>query len=111
MPDGARSSFARQDSGLCSDLMNRLSLSDCSRVSTGPEVWKDYYEPDDDGDVQLHLAIASGYLEVVDSLIRMAPSTEFLSIQNNQVTVKKTVSSYFSIIILLEQKNSKKYFI
>ena len=91
MPDGARSTdfsgFNRQDSGLCSDLMNRLSLSDCrvSSTSIGPDVWKDYYEPDDDGDVQLHLAIASGYLEVVDSLIRMAPSTVFLSIQNNQV--------------------------
>ncbi len=90
---GARSgdltaSFQRQDSGLCAELMNRLSLSgrdDSAGGATSQDVWKEYYEPDDDGDVQLHLAIASGYLEVVDSLIRMAPSTEFLSIQNNQV--------------------------
>ena len=87
MPDGARSTdFRRQDSGLCTDLMNRLSLSD-RQGSTGSssDVWREYYEPDDDGDVQLHLAIASGYLEVVDSLIRMAPTNDFLSIQNNQV--------------------------
>ena len=82
-------SFQRQDSGLCVELMNRLSLTGREDSAAGgainQDVWKEYYEPDDDGDVQLHLAIASGYLEVVDSLIRMAPSTEFLSIQNNQV--------------------------
>ena len=89
MPDGSKSTdFSRQDSGLCSDLMTRLSLTDhngSAGSGTSSDVWKEFYEPDDDGDVQLHLAIASGYLEVVSSLIRMAPSVEYLSIQNNQV--------------------------
>ena len=91
MPDGSKSAdFIRQDSGLCSELMTRLSLADhngSTGSSSSSDVWKEYYEQDDDGDVQLHLAIASGYLEVVNSLIRMAPSVEFLSIQNNQVAL------------------------
>jgi ankyrin only family protein len=47
------------------------------------DAWKEYYEQDEDGDVQLHLAIASGYVEVVHALIRMAPHPDYLSIQNN----------------------------
>ena len=103
MPGGgatALDSYLRQDSGLCSELMNRLSLSDSRVLSTSQDVWKEFYEPDEDGDVQLHLAIASGYLEVVDSLIRMAPSTDFLSIQNNQV-IRKTFNLVIEALLTL----------
>ena len=48
-----------QDSGVCSDLMMRLSLSsDTSSRLQQPhpnETWREYFEPDEDGDVQLHL--------------------------------------------------------
>jgi len=45
----------------------------------------EYYEPDSDGDCQLHLAIASGFVEVVFALIRMAPHPSYLDIQNNEL--------------------------
>ncbi|QQP57615.1 Uncharacterized protein FKW44_002659, partial [Caligus rogercresseyi] len=64
--------------GLSREL-GALSLSD----KLDPEAWREYYEPDEDGDVQLHLAIASGFVEVVYALIRMVPDPEFLNIQNN----------------------------
>lgn len=67
-----------QDSGICCDLLTRLNLS-----GDAPDV-KEYFEPDDDGDVQLHLAVASGLADVVDALVRMAPTPDLLSIQNNQ---------------------------
>lgn len=44
-----------------------------------------HYETDQDGDCQLHLAIASGFTEVVFALIRMAPHPDFLDIQNNEL--------------------------
>ncbi|XP_040583218.1 NF-kappa-B inhibitor cactus [Lepeophtheirus salmonis] len=65
---------------LVSDL-SALSLSDNAKLN--PDAWREYYEPDEDGDVQLHLAIASGFVEVVYALIRMVPNSEFLNIQNN----------------------------
>merc|ERR1711936_318505 len=43
------------------------------------------YQPDKDGDCQLHLAIASGFTEVVFALIRMAPHSTYLDIQNNEI--------------------------
>jgi len=43
------------------------------------------YEPDKDGDCQLHLAIASGAADVVFALIRMAPHPVYLDIQNNEL--------------------------
>lgn len=67
-----------QDSGICSDLLNRLSLN-CDEVEPSK-----YYEPDEDGDVQLHLAVFAGLADVVDALVRMAPSPDHLSVQNNQ---------------------------
>jgi len=48
-----------------------------------PEFMK-HYVADKDGDCQLHLAIASGYTEVVFALIRMAPHPAYLNIQNNE---------------------------
>ena len=89
MPDNTEIPVANglQDSGTCSDLMMKLSLASNTSSPTGPhpnEAWREYYEPDEDGDVQLHLAVAEGLADVVEALIRLAPSTELLSIQNNQ---------------------------
>jgi ankyrin repeat protein len=77
--------------------MMRLSLSSGSSSETSSrtgqtqstncensETWREYFEPDEDGDVQLHLAVAEGLADVVEALIRLAPSTQLLSIQNNQ---------------------------
>lgn len=94
-------SNSMQDSGIsCStDLMMRLSLSSGSSSAESSsrngqtqstqhcensETWREYFEPDEDGDVQLHLAVAEGLADVVEALIRLAPSTQLLSIQNNQ---------------------------
>ena len=68
-----------QDSGICSDLLQRLSLDDGTASSIDV-----YYEPDEDGDVQLHLAVASGLADVVEVLVRMVPNPQLLSLQNNQ---------------------------
>jgi ankyrin repeat protein len=80
MPTNGSSSL--QDSGICSDLMMRLSLN--GSTSNNAAAWKEYYEPDEDGDVQLHLAVAAGLADVVDALVRMAPSPDYLSMQNYQ---------------------------
>merc|ERR1711872_850542 len=49
------------------------------------EDFRQLYEADKDGDCQLHLAIASGWSEVVFALIRMAPHPAYLDIQNNEL--------------------------
>ena len=40
------------------------------------------FAPDEDGDIQLHLAIASSNYEVADTLIRLSPAPECLDVQN-----------------------------
>ena len=86
-----------QDSGICQDLgqlclqnkgeeVNQPPTADEDMVAASrlrEDSWQEYYEQDEDGDVQLHLAIASGYVEVVNALVRMAPHPYYLSIQNN----------------------------
>lgn len=81
MPNSSQNASLMQDSGICSDLLKRLSLGD--NVSSASEL-SAYFEPDEDGDVQLHLAVASGLADVVDALVRMSPSPDHLSLQNNQ---------------------------
>ena len=90
-----------QDSGICDDLGKLCIGAKSKKVPPPPkgvernsaaltsvdmlrdDAWQEYYEQDEDGDVQLHLAIASGYVEVVHALVRMAPHPDYLSIQNN----------------------------
>jgi len=81
MPNSQQNNL--QDSGICSDLLKRLSLGDVGS-DTNELCLKTYFEPDEDGDVQLHLAVASGLADVVDALVRMSPSPDHLSLQNNQ---------------------------
>jgi len=46
---------------------------------------RELFEPDEDGDIQLHLAIASSHYDVADTLIRLCPRpAEYLSVQNRQ---------------------------
>ena len=82
---------ALEDSGvgICQD-MNQLSIEDgesgtaaAAGAGLRDDAWQEYYEQDEDGDVQLHLAIASGFVDVVYALIRMAPHPDYLSIQNH----------------------------
>ena len=55
-------SHSMQDSGICGDLLKRLSLNGSQeKVSSTPlERVREFYEPDEDGDAQLHLAVAAG---------------------------------------------------
>merc|ERR1712180_91599 len=63
------------------------------------EDFRQLYEADKDGDCQLHLAIASGWSEVVFALIRMAPHPDFLDIQNNELYAP------LHIAVLMNQPN------
>lgn len=60
---------------------------------------EDLYQADKDGDCQLHLAIASGFSEVVYALIRMAPDPSYLDIQNNELWAP------LHIAVLMNQPN------
>ncbi|XP_059485470.1 NF-kappa-B inhibitor cactus-like isoform X2 [Neocloeon triangulifer] len=42
-----------------------------------------YFDQDEDGDTNLHIAIIQGFIEAVYSLIRMAPDPQYLDIPNN----------------------------
>jgi len=63
------------------------------------EDFRQLYEADKDGDCQLHLAIASGWSEVVFALIRMAPHPAYLDIQNNELYAP------LHIAVLMNQAN------
>ncbi|KAG8231897.1 hypothetical protein J437_LFUL011730 [Ladona fulva] len=63
-------------SGIPSQLSTDQSCQPCF-------TWERYFMQDDDGDTQLHLAIIHGFIEVVYSLIRMAPHPCFLDILND----------------------------
>ena len=105
--------YTRLDSGICDD-MNRMRMDEddeeeeekdggrTGAAAVSPPVsgrkqatqlgqpspspaFVEYYEADADGDCQLHLAIASGFTEVVFALIRMAPHPSYLDIQNNEL--------------------------
>ncbi|XP_014250258.1 NF-kappa-B inhibitor cactus isoform X2 [Cimex lectularius] len=45
--------------------------------------WKLYFQQDDEGDTQLHVAIIQGSVEVAFSLIRMVPSPLYLDLRND----------------------------
>lgn len=47
------------------------------------DLWKDYFQQDEDGDTFLHLAIAQGFVEAVLTLIRMAPHPLLLDTPND----------------------------
>ena len=90
--------YSRLDSGICDD-MQQLRMDDDGQSSSSSKQQQqqqlfdqqpsssfvEYYEADADGDCQLHLAIASGFTEVVFALIRMAPHPSYLDIQNNEL--------------------------
>jgi len=91
--------YNRMDSGFCSAL-GSLTINDLSNVgrpegsatigesqsSNKPDSeYLELYEPDQDGDSQLHLAIASGYEKAVFALIRLAPHPGYLNLQNNEL--------------------------
>ncbi|KAL0267461.1 UNVERIFIED_CONTAM: hypothetical protein PYX00_009721 [Menopon gallinae] len=66
------------------NLKNKPKPSE-STVCPAPQPWELYFRQDDDGDTQLHIAIIQGFIEVVFSLIRMAPHPRFLDILNDVV--------------------------
>merc|ERR1719221_2536647 len=124
LPSHAKIQFSRLDSGF-SDLsseMNSMQLdpelsprkgklplpaaqerpsasASCGQQQLSQESWRELYEADKDGDCQLHLAIASGFTEVVFALIRMAPHPDFLDIQNNELYAP------LHIAVLMNQPN------
>ncbi|XP_055849826.1 NF-kappa-B inhibitor cactus [Episyrphus balteatus] len=46
--------------------------------------WEIYYQQNNEGDTQLHLACITGYVDVVAALIRMAPHPCLFNIQNDE---------------------------
>ncbi len=62
---------------------NSESLAQLQEAQSHEDAWKEFFEPDEDGDVQLHLAIASGFADVAFALVRMAPHPDYLGIRNN----------------------------
>uniref|UniRef100_A0A1B6E4R3 Uncharacterized protein n=1 Tax=Clastoptera arizonana TaxID=38151 RepID=A0A1B6E4R3_9HEMI len=45
--------------------------------------WEIYFQQDEDGDTQLHIAIIKEFIEVVYSLVRMVPHPSYLDIRND----------------------------
>ena len=101
---GSQPSYNRQqttDSGICSQFssmnMNDIPPEYDPRAPDPHhrgELQKDLkpdtdyielYQPDQDGDSQLHLAIATGYQEVVFAMVRLAPHPDYLNLQNNEL--------------------------
>lgn len=98
--------YNRADSGIC-DSINSLSLNEmpdkkllqhqkdalvqppAAATAAGDVTLPDdvlaFFDADEDGDCQLHLAIADGNIDVVFALIRMAPHSACLDIQNNEL--------------------------
>ncbi|RZC34589.1 cactus isoform 2 [Asbolus verrucosus] len=94
-------SYMRLDSGV--DLSESFSglniknpdLNDLSCTKTKPtpeppvetakqdDLWKEYFQQDEDGDTFLHLAISQGFVEVVLALIRRAPHPLLLDTPND----------------------------
>ncbi|XP_071445217.1 NF-kappa-B inhibitor cactus-like isoform X2 [Hetaerina americana] len=78
----------QQDSTKCTNVNVPQSDNSSAELSTDESsqpcfAWEKYFQQDDDGDTQLHLAIIHGFIEVVYSLIRMAPHPIFLDILND----------------------------
>jgi len=90
--------YNRLDSGISSAL-DSLTITDLTLTEVSPgfgesqnskepdsdSEYLELYEPDQDGDSQLHLAIASGYEKAVFALIRLAPHPGYLNLQNNEL--------------------------
>ncbi|XP_073989970.1 NF-kappa-B inhibitor cactus isoform X3 [Rhodnius prolixus] len=93
-------SYIRLDSGVDVGLSDQLSdlcideESPCEELKKDKRIaetkvaedsvpWELYFQQDDDGDTQLHIAIIQGCVEVVYNLIRMVPSSRFLDIRND----------------------------
>jgi len=107
--------YQRLDSGCPDDEFERLTIDDSPikhQILIGEpqnfsskqqqqhnEDFMELYGADKDGDCQLHLAIASGFTEVVFALIRMAPHPAYLDIQNNELYAP------LHIAVLMNQPN------
>lgn len=96
-PSHQDSDKSRLDSALDSgvDLSSQLSgfiesstdvseaIEDYSQRPQQLYPWLQFFEQDDDGNTQLHLAIVSGYTEVVQNLVHMIPESRYLDIRND----------------------------
>lgn len=116
VPSTTHPKFDRLDSGydcggISSDFESLTLKSPLHQIKSGDsqtqvkpqqqnnEDFRQLYEADKDGDCQLHLAIASGFTEVVFALIRMAPHPAYLDIQNNELYAP------LHIAVLMNQPN------
>merc|ERR1712013_981542 len=90
VPPTAHPKYDRLDSGYECEISSNLKDLEIEKPVKRPqppknEEFRQLYEADKGGDCQLHLAIASGWSEVVFALIRMAPHPAYLDIQNNEL--------------------------
>ncbi|XP_063242720.1 NF-kappa-B inhibitor cactus-like isoform X1 [Bacillus rossius redtenbacheri] len=81
-----------QDPTPCNIVVSKPTVASTTRsspatshVSEQPsqQPWELYFQQDEDGDTQLHIAIIRGFIEVVESLVQMVPHPCFLDISNN----------------------------
>ncbi|KAL1121952.1 hypothetical protein AAG570_003360 [Ranatra chinensis] len=82
----------RLDSGVdvgLSDQLSELAIEEPGtpdhpcKSTQPPPPWELYFQQDEEGDTQLHIAIIQGFIEVVYSLIRMVPHPRYLDICND----------------------------
>ena len=98
VPSGSKNpAYNRGDSGIYSQFSSlninesqnekreKVFPSGESQSKPDSDDYIELYEPDQDGDSQLHLAIASGYQEVVAAMVRLAPHPDCLNLQNNEL--------------------------
>ncbi|XP_045473037.1 NF-kappa-B inhibitor cactus-like [Harmonia axyridis] len=68
--------------------------------------WLSFYQQDEDGDTELHLAIANGYIDVSAALIRLAPHPRLLDTSNDDaltplhIAVSRRLSSIVRLLIV-----------
>ncbi|KAJ3621812.1 hypothetical protein MTP99_002365 [Tenebrio molitor] len=67
----------------CTKIKQSATSKPPVEETTKDDLWKEYFQQDEDGDTFLHLAIAQGFVEVVLALIRMAPHPKLLDTPND----------------------------
>ncbi|XP_044754652.1 NF-kappa-B inhibitor cactus [Coccinella septempunctata] len=85
---------------------NRQSQIISDRENPTENAWISFYQQDEDGDTELHLAIANGILDVAAALIQMAPHPRLLDTANDDaltplhIAVSRRLTSIVRLLII-----------